>query len=141
MTTVSTESIVQKQIFITPEGREVYCKHYDHLLAKYRVNVEDVWIDTPLGKAHLIETGNKKGPPVLLLHGAGLSAAEWFTNYNVLGESLHIYGLDMPGDAGKSSLKKSPESIEDYQISILQILDNLQIEKVILIGHSVGGFF
>jgi pimeloyl-ACP methyl ester carboxylesterase len=141
MIATRTEAIGHQSIFITPEAEEVYFHRYDFLLAKHDVNVEDVWIDTHLGRAHLIRTGNEEGSPTLLLHGAGLSAAEWFANYNALGESLEVYGLDMPGDAGKSSLKKSPKSIEDYQVSILQILDHLQIDKVILIGHSVGGFF
>ncbi len=141
MIMATSEAIAQDSIFTTPEAKEVYCKRYDRLLAKYQVAVEDIWIDNHLGRSHLIETGNKQGAPTILLHGAGLSAAEWFPTYNALGKTLHVYGLDMPGDAGKSLLKKPPRSIEDYQLSILQILDNLSLEKVILIGHSIGGFF
>lgn len=130
-----------KPLFISKEARTVYNQAYDALLAKYRVKIKDHWIETRLGQAHVIETGNPQGKPVVLLHAAGCSAAEWYNNFRALGHDYRLFAVDMPGDAGKSVLAKEPESIGDYAETLLQILDHFQLDRPVLIGHSIGGFF
>lgn len=131
----------QKPLFISEEGQRTYMERYDALLAKKEIPVNDVWIDTYLGKCHLIETGNREAEPLFLLHAAGCSAAEWYANLKELGKHFHVYALDTPGDAGKSVLSRMPESIDDYTLTLSQILDSLGLEEIYLMGHSIGGFF
>jgi pimeloyl-ACP methyl ester carboxylesterase len=130
-----------KPLFSTEAARSQYFDTYDALLKKYGIAVKDYWVETHLGKAHVIETGNPAGKPVVLLHAAGCSAAEWYANFEALGQGFHLYAVDMPGDAGKSELGKLPENIGDYARTILQILDTFQLERPTLLGHSIGGFF
>lgn len=141
ITLFQSDSEAQSPLFISEQGKDTYLQAYDALLNKYNVSYQDLWIDTYLGKAHLIETGKKEGKAIMMLHAVGVSSAEWYANYNALGEKYHLYALDMPGDAGKSELYTSPEKIEDYQLTVLQILDSLKLDKVTLLGHSLGGFF
>lgn len=130
-----------KPLFISDAAKALYFKAYDAVLKKHGIAVNDHWIETHLGKAHVIESGNPAGKPVVMLHAAGCSAAEWYSNFEALGRDYHLYAVDMPGDAGKSELRKLPENIGDYAQTILQILDAFQLEQPILLGHSIGGFF
>lgn len=130
-----------KPLFVSGDAKSAYLKAYDALLSKYDVPVQDHWVDAQLGRVHIIETGIPEGVPVLLLHAAGCSAAEWYANYGALGRACRVFAMDMPGDAGKSELEKDPERIEDYTTTILQVLNALQLDRPVLIGHSIGGFF
>lgn len=128
-------------LFISHVARTLYYEAYDALLAKYGIVVKDHWIETNLGKTHILETGNPEGKPLLMLHAAGCSAAEWYANFSVLGQEYHLFAVDMPGDAGKSELRKKAKNIEDYNQMLLQVLDTLHLDKTSLLGHSIGGFF
>jgi len=130
-----------KPLFVSGAAKSAYFKAYDALLSKYDVPVQDRWVDAQLGRVHVIETGTPSGMPVLLLHAAGCSAAEWYANYGALGRVCRVFAMDMPGDAGKSVLEKTPEHIEDYTTTIRQVLDALQLDRPSVIGHSIGGFF
>jgi pimeloyl-ACP methyl ester carboxylesterase len=55
-------------------------------------------------------------------------------------KKYHVYALDIPGDAGKSKLLSPIQSIDDYTSAMHTILDSLNLSKVSLVGHSIGGF-
>ncbi len=130
-----------KPLFISESARAEYFQAYDTLLMRYDIPVKDHWIHTHLGLVHVIETGNPEGEPVVMLHAAGCSAAEWYGNFEWLGLDYHLFAVDTPGDAGKSELGRVPEKIADYNQSLLQVFDALHLHRPILLGHSIGGFF
>lgn len=130
-----------KPLFIFETAKSLYFNTYNALLKKYGIAVKDHWLETYLGKVHVVETGNPAGKPVVMLHAAGCSAAEWYANFEALGKSFHLFAVDMPGDAGKSELRKLPDNISNYIRTILQILDFFKLERPTLLGHSIGGFF
>lgn len=134
-------AFTQNSPFISDEGQKAYYTCYDKVLSDHGIQYKDVWIESDLGRCHLVETGKLDGEPLLLLHAVGCSAAEWYANYKALGKYFHIYALDMPGDAGKSTAKQFANSIEDYNNMLCQIMDALNFSSINIIGHSLGGFF
>lgn len=84
-----------------------------------------------------IQYGNKKGKNIVLLHG-------WGQNIEMmkpLGDNLseyHITILDFPG-FGQSSEPQNSLTIYDYVEILEELLEELNIHKPILIGHSFGG--
>jgi len=141
-TTAGLQAKCHNPLFTTELGASLFYSAYDSLLLKYQIHYTDHWIETNLGTCHLIETGNKEAPPVLLLPAAGCSAAGWYANLNEIGKHNRVFALDIPGDAGKSTLKQeiTPHSIEEYNTMLISILEKLDIREVTLIGHSIGGF-
>ena len=87
-----------------------------------------------------------KGTPVLLQHGLGSQAKfmEPLAKLLVDKYHLHVYTLDLPGFGLSSRRENKPEtdqsySVESFAKDIVGFLDGLKIEKVILLGHSLGG--
>ena len=77
---------------------------------------------------------------VLLLHGFTGSLEDWRDIYTNLDEKFNYVGIDLIGH-GKSD---SPSNIEYYKAESLvsqiqNILDQLSIDKVIILGYSMGG--
>jgi pimeloyl-ACP methyl ester carboxylesterase len=81
--------------------------------------------------------GPKTAEPILLLHELGGSHASW----NWLDEYLNDHFLrvivDLPG-AGKSPLISSEMSLDDVAHSLVELLDQLEINQINLAGVAYG---
>lgn len=80
-----------------------------------------------------------KGVPIIIMHGWGRSGAEW----SRLGKRIAqvtgrmIYILDLPGFGGSSLPRVT--TIEAYAELVKSWLDYINIKRVSLVGHSLGG--
>lgn len=78
------------------------------------------------------------GAPLVLVHGLGGSRAWWVRNVGVLGQNFTVYNLDLPG-FGAMRRHPSPFSVLDSVAWLHAFLDALKLERVSLVGHSMGG--
>lgn len=77
------------------------------------------------------------GPPLLFLHGIGGSAASWQAQLEEFSPTHRAIAWDMPG-YGTSALLPEP-SITNLAHALDHFLRTQQIERPILVGHSIGG--
>lgn len=126
--------------YSTPVGEERSMAAYDNVLKRWPVPYESLNLTTRFGLTHLIACGPKNGAPVLLLHGQEASATMWFYNIRALSQSYRVYAVDTPGDIGKSRLTQWLTCREDYAAWLLDVLEQLHLPLVDLIGFSYGGF-
>ncbi|NCC31709.1 MAG: alpha/beta hydrolase [Chloroflexia bacterium] len=78
------------------------------------------------------------GQPVLFLHGWLGSWRYWFPTMEVVAEQFRTYSFDFWG-FGDSRRKQTRASIQAYADQVIRFLDELGIERVMLVGHSMGG--
>ncbi len=76
--------------------------------------------------------------PVVLLHGAGGSAAIWTALRAALRSDRVVYALDLPGHGRSAPLPVAP-AIEHYAAVVRAFLDRAGLERVAIVGHSMGG--
>jgi pimeloyl-ACP methyl ester carboxylesterase len=74
--------------------------------------------------------------PLILIHGAGGSSLSWPPEIRRLA-GYNIYAIDLPGH-GKS-LSHGEQTIEAYVGHVLVWLQKLTLNRVFVIGHSMGG--
>jgi pimeloyl-ACP methyl ester carboxylesterase len=79
-----------------------------------------------------------KGPPVLFLHGAG-GAGIWMPFMAELAESHDVIVPDHPG-YGRSETPEWLDQLSDLAYFYLNFIDALGLDRVHLIGHSLGGW-
>ncbi len=92
-----------------------------------------------VGIRYMTDGESNDDPPVVLLHGIGLDAASVSWKYALphLAHEHRVLALDFPGH-GES--EESEEYTTDYYIGVLEgLLDALDIERVRLVGISMGG--
>ena len=85
-----------------------------------------------------INYGNKKGKTVVLLHGWGQNIEMMKPVADGLSDRFNIIIVDLPG-FGKSSEPTYVWKISDYVACIHKLLEELNIDSPIMIGHSFGG--
>jgi pimeloyl-ACP methyl ester carboxylesterase len=79
-----------------------------------------------------------QGPAVLLLHGIGDNADTWRPVIGELAEHHTVIAPDLLGH-GYSDRPRADYSIAGYACGMRDLLSVLDIERVSVIGHSLGG--
>lgn len=85
------------------------------------------------------EVGEGEKTPLLMLHGWGRNGNEWIQMAKGLSEwsGCKAWVLDLPGFGG-SSLPKVKDIVE-YSELVAKFCKYMEISKVTVIGHSLGG--
>ena len=78
----------------------------------------------------------KESIPIVFIHGVGLDHKMWDNQVNYLNE-FSILTYDLLGH-GKTPYNKEKLSLKDFSDQLLGILDYLNIEKINLVGFSLG---
>lgn len=96
---------------------------------------------------HSIDTGDVRlsyaelradGPPLILVHGIGMDWRVWQATSRRLAPYFHLYMLDLRGH-GESSKPEHGYTLPHYASDIEEMLDQLGLQNVILVGSSLGG--
>src|SRR5712664_1330600 len=77
------------------------------------------------------------GPPIVLIHGSGVSARYWVQQIRGLAPAARAVALDLP-DHGQSDDAVDP-SAEHYAEAVGDFVEALGVGPVIAVGHSLGG--
>jgi pimeloyl-ACP methyl ester carboxylesterase len=76
-------------------------------------------------------------PAVVCIHGAGGSHQHWGLQMRGLSDIAQVVLLDLPGHGRSPGPGRS--SIDGYSDVLLAALNALELEQVVLAGHSMGG--
>jgi pimeloyl-ACP methyl ester carboxylesterase len=94
-------------------------------------------VETRVGKVSTLEAG--EGPPVLLVHGLGATKAEFLPTVAALAESHRVIAMDLPGFGDTDKPFPAPYDPPFFASWAESLLDELDIERAHVIGHSMGG--
>lgn len=139
----SSKHISNGTIYRTDENQELIYKLYEDKLAKWSVPYEIIEVPTKYGKVNIIASGDKKNPPVFLIHAMGVTATMWFSNVAELSKTQRVYAINTIGDLGKSELTdldNYPGNGQNYSEWLNEIMEELNINKCDVIGASMGGW-
>lgn len=87
---------------------------------------------------NFINYGKKDSQAIVYLHGWGQNIEMMKPVADPFSEEFNIVIIDLPG-FGKSEEPKEVWSLYDYVDCVKELLESLDIEEPILIGHSFGG--
>ena len=89
---------------------------------------------------HYLDWGMAGRPPILFLHGGGLNAHTWDVVCLMLRRDYHCYALDQRGH-GDSEWEPTSDYSHDSQVGDIEGFSaKLQLQRPLLVGHSMGGF-
>jgi pimeloyl-ACP methyl ester carboxylesterase len=87
----------------------------------------------------VLEVGD--GPPLILVHGSGMSASTWAPLMPYLGPR-RLIAFDLPGFGLSEPLDYGGRSLRSHAVAQLtSLLDALGLERVPIVGTSLGGMW
>ena len=97
------------------------------------------WLDIDGLRLHYLTAG-ENGSPVVLLHGGGLDSAalSWGEVMGPLSAHHRVFAPDLPG-YGQSSRPAIQYTVDFYVSVVKQVLESLHLDRVSLVGLSLGG--
>lgn len=104
-------------------------------------DADGYFIDVDGLSTYVLERGDADSPPLLLLHGWGASTFSWREQMTPLAEAgYRVIAFDRPpyGLSAKTgdTIPYTPLTLADFTA---RVLDKLEIQKAVLVGHSQGG--
>lgn len=83
----------------------------------------------------VVDTGPSSKPVMVFIHGYTCSLQDWSFQIEALAATHRCIAIDLPGH-GKTP--RSEARIAAMASAVTKTLESLQLEKVILVGHSMG---
>lgn len=102
----------------------------------YPFEVKYVTINDTTKIAYVDEGKGKQ--TFLFIHGLGSNLQAWKKNIAVLQNDFRCIAIDLPG-YGKSSQRGYPFTMSFFADKVHAVVESLELENVVLVGHSMGG--
>ena len=126
--------------FKTPQGQTEFLAAYDAELARWPVPFEELDIPSRFGMTHVVVSGPKGAPPLVLLHGYQGTALMWSPNIAALSRDHRVYAVDVMGQPGETIPSDPIRNAADYVAWLTDTLNGLGLDRVFLAGMSFGGW-
>ena len=86
----------------------------------------------------VVVAGPPDGPPIVLVHGTGLSKAAWAPQLaGRLADSYRVIALDLPGHGASARL---PFTLDGAATEVGRVIDSTAGGRAVVIGLSLGGY-
>jgi pimeloyl-ACP methyl ester carboxylesterase len=128
--------------FKTPEGEAAFLAAYDAAIKLWPVPYEEIEIPSRFGMTHVVSSGPKDAPPLLLLHGYFATLTMWSPNVADFSQDYRVYAIDVMGQPGKSipDYDEPIRDAADFAAWLSATLDSLNLDLISLVGMSYGGW-
>jgi pimeloyl-ACP methyl ester carboxylesterase len=90
-----------------------------------------------MGQVHCVEAGTGSATPLLLLHQTPRSVDEFAEVLPILATGRRVIAMDTPGYGCSDRVPGQP-TVADYAAAARDVLDALDIDRVIVVGHHTG---
>jgi pimeloyl-ACP methyl ester carboxylesterase len=90
-------------------------------------------------RLHFLEWGAPDAPPIVLLHGGHQSAHSWDLVSLHLAQRYRVLALDQRGHGDSEWVRDVAYSNHDMALDAEAFIAGLGLDRVILVGHSMGG--
>ena len=95
------------------------------------------YFDFRNGRIYYRDQGN--GKVILLIHGYLETSEIWSSFAGKLARKFRVISVDLPGH-GKSNIFGEIHTMEFMATVLRDLIESLGIEKILLTGHSLGGY-
>ncbi|MEX1377425.1 MAG: alpha/beta hydrolase [Eubacteriales bacterium] len=127
-------------IFKSEAGKQEILSFYKKALKNVKFEYNEIYLDTSFGKTYLLEAGKADNPIVMLFHGSCTNSAMWYADIKTLSDAFHVFSVDILGEPGNSQPVRLGLKSNDHALWIDEIINQLKIDKVMIIGNSLGAW-
>jgi pyruvate dehydrogenase E2 component (dihydrolipoamide acetyltransferase) len=86
-----------------------------------------------------LDIGSGDGPPIVFVHGFGGDLNAWMFNQPALAARHRTIAIDLSGHGGSTKIMDFALDAAGFAADIDHVLAALRVDRVHLVGHSMGG--
>ena len=86
-----------------------------------------------------LDWGNADAQPMVLLHGLQDCARSWDFFADMISSKYYVIALDHRGHGNSGHASSERYRLRDYVADIEALVEQLGLQKLVLVGHSAGG--
>ena len=90
-------------------------------------------------RIHYRDEGNRRGEPIVLIHGSSASLHTWEPWVEILGNNFRMVTLDLPGHGLTGAVPDEDYSTDAFIRTIDAVITKLGLAQFTLGGNSMGG--
>jgi pimeloyl-ACP methyl ester carboxylesterase len=132
--------MVYSSAFKTPDDETAYLAAYEASMKAWPVPYEEMQIPSRFGRTHVVASGPKGAPPLVLVHGYMATLVMWVPNVAAFSQHYRVYAVDVMGQPGKSIPNAPIRDAGDYVVWLTAVLHGLCLDRISLVGMSFGGW-
>jgi pimeloyl-ACP methyl ester carboxylesterase len=122
-------------------GREAFLERYDRMMLGWPEPGSAIDLRSSYGTTRVWACGPPDAPPLMLLPSYQATSAEYLALAAELAGERRILAIDMIGDAGRSTVGRTPiAGPGDMTAWLDSVLDGLELPSTELCGHSYGAW-
>jgi len=125
--------------FDSTEAKKAVEKLYFRKLDELNLSYESIKVETSFGDTHVILTGERDNPPLVLLHGSNSCAPIALEALKGLERTFRIYAIDVVGQPNLSASARLSMKDHTYGQWMYELLSRFGIRDAVLVGISLGG--
>lgn len=126
--------------FKSPEGEAAFLESYDNAMKFWPVTYEESEITNRFGTTHVVTSGPKDAPPLVLLHGMLGTLTMWSPNIADLSKDYRVYAIDVMGQPGKSVPNEPIRDAAGFVAWLSETFNGLDLDRLYLVGMSYGAW-
>ncbi|WP_234567243.1 alpha/beta fold hydrolase [Rhodohalobacter sp. 614A] len=131
---------MKNKIFRSESAKEKLEEWYQTFHKKIDAPTESIHVETSFGSNHVLKAGDESKPVLVCLHSMLTSSAHLVSEIQRLLKHYYIIAPDLPGQSVRGLETRFSYSDNSFADWLLEIIDNLGLEKINLLGVSLGGF-
>jgi pimeloyl-ACP methyl ester carboxylesterase len=127
----------------SPEGQAAYTQAYNEAMQLLPPPSRTLDIPTDYGSVRVYEwvtDRTRSATPIVLVPGFTSGVPMWENNLADLAAAHPVYAMDALGDSGMSVQTAEIEDAADQAAWLDQVIEQLGLPRVHLMGHSFGGW-
>lgn len=127
-------------LFQDDAARERMEAWYERVRAAIPTPTTSQTVTTSFGATHVLSAGPEDGPPLVALHGAMANSALLLRELWHLTKQFRVHVVDVLGQSVKSADAALPVKGDAHGRWVAEVMDQLGLERVAVLGVSWGGF-
>lgn len=131
---------MKEKIFSDENANDKLEEWYQTFLSKINAPTESLQVKTSFGVNHVLKAEDDSRPVLLCLHAMLTSSAHLVSELNPLLEHYQIIAPDLPGQSVRGLEIRFSYKDNSFAHWLTEILDGLGLQKINLVGVSLGGF-
>ena len=137
---VTASGLPDRRPFKTLEGEAAYLTAYAAAMRSWPVAYDELELLSRFGRTHVVVSGPKGAPPLVLLHGYWATLTMWSLNVTELSKNHRVFAIDIMGQPGRSIPGQPIRTAADYVEWLTATLDGLGLDRIALMGMSYGAW-